>query len=74
MTLYPGGRYAVVSGTSFAAPFVSGAASLLFQVDEFPGLAESFHALCSGTGLTFNLGCGGLDLLQAVRFFQMEIG
>ncbi len=71
VTTYPGGSYAIVSGTSFAAPFVSGAAALLHQVDDFPGQAESIHALCSDDSeVTADLGCGLLDLYQAVTFFM----
>ncbi len=63
LTTYPGGGYALVSGTSFAAPFVSGGAALLYQVDDFPGQVEALHAFCSlENQKTEDPGCGRLDL------------
>jgi len=71
ITIYPGGGYAAVSGTSFAAPFVSGGASLLSQVDEIPGHAESLMAFCTDESeKVADMGCGRLDLLQAVKFLM----
>jgi len=66
ITTYPGGRYAAAWGTSFSAPFVSGAAALLAQLD--PGTDQNRAAgdLSHAARLTEELGHGRLDLYQGV--------
>ena len=66
VTLYPGGYYAVASGTSFAAPFVSGGAALMVQVDPGVDQAEAMQAYSSSKGLTPELGFGRINLYKAV--------
>ncbi len=67
LTTYPGGNYAVVSGTSFSAPFVSAGAALMVQVDADLTPAEAFQGFSNAKKLTPDLGFGRLDLYQAVR-------
>ncbi len=67
VTTYPGGNYAVVSGTSFSAPMVSAGAALLRQVDVDVSPSEAFLAFANAKKLTPDLGFGRLDLFQAVR-------
>jgi subtilisin family serine protease len=68
MTVYPGGHYAVVSGTSFSAPFVSGAAALLLQFEPALNQKEAVEYIYRAKKLaTDDLGAGRLDVYQAVR-------
>ncbi len=67
ITTYPGGNYAVVSGTSFSAPFVAAAVLLMLQVDVDTVPAEAFQALSLAKKLTADLGFGRLDLYQSVN-------
>ncbi len=67
ITVYPGGYYAVVSGTSFAAPFVSGGTTLLVQYDMNLDFDDAIQAFSNAKKLNADLGFGRLDLLQAVR-------
>ncbi len=67
VTVYPGGYYALVSGTSFAAPFVSGAGSLILQVDGDLDPSEVFGALAKARKLTPDLGFGRLDLYATLK-------
>ena len=67
VTLYPGGNYAVVSGTSFAAPFVSGGAALLLQVSPTLSQKAALLAFSNAKKLTFDMGYGRLDLYQALK-------
>ena len=67
VTLYPAGLYAVASGTSFAAPFVTGGFVLLNQVDNDISLSQALDAISSAKRLTPDLGYGRLDLYRALR-------
>ena len=67
ITTYPGGNYAVVSGTSFSAPFVAAAASMMVQVDGDVVPTEALAAFSNAKKLTSDLGFGRLDLFQSVR-------
>jgi len=66
ITTYPFGTYAAGWGTSFSAPFVSGAAALLRSVQ--PNLTEhqAARALSHAKYISPELGNGRLDLYQAV--------
>jgi thermitase len=59
---YPGGAWAWWSGTSFAAPFVSGEAALLLSIGRSPSQIQSTATPLSGSGL----GSGRIDCLAAV--------
>ncbi len=73
VTIYPGGYYAVVSGTSFAAPFVTGGAALMVQVDVDVNQEEADHAFSNGKKLTPDLGFGRLNLFQAVNSLRTMV-
>ncbi|NNE07381.1 MAG: S8 family serine peptidase [Gemmatimonadetes bacterium] len=79
---YPGGTYARGSGTSFAAPFVTGAAALLFSAGT-PGepgdLAQSLtdsvvvvDSLAGNAPFAGNLGQGRLDVESALTGYLAE--
>ena len=71
ISAYPGGYYALVSGTSFSAPLVSGEAALIKSLQR--GDAEK--AVSKGTvnidslnpGYQHKLGFGRIDMLRAVQ-------
>ena len=67
ISTYPFSTYAAGWGTSFSAPFVSGAGALLLSLDpttnESKAAAAVAHAVPVGTGM----GNGRLDLVQALQ-------
>ena len=71
ITLYPGGRYAAVSGTSFSTALVAGGASLLAQLQ--PNLDHRLAARYFDDGAVKlperELGDGRIDLREALRAF-----
>ncbi|HMI53813.1 MAG TPA: S8 family serine peptidase [Candidatus Saccharimonadales bacterium] len=77
VTTFPGDQYAVASGTSFSAPLVAGAASLMLeaakgniamQLQEADIARALRHAsACVNDG---SLGAGCMDLNQAVSFVK----
>ncbi len=68
VTLYPEGLYAVASGTSFAAPFVTGAFALLKQIDPDLQPIEALAAFSKVKRLGPELGFGRLDLFEALGY------
>ncbi len=77
VTTFPGDQYAVASGTSFSAPLVAGAASLMLdaandhvasQLQEADISRALQHATVCGTGGSLGAGC--MDLAQAVQFIK----
>ena len=66
ITPFPAGRYAAVSGTSFSAALVSGAAALIEQVK--PGIepTNAQEALSCAKRIGQDMGSGRLDLLSAL--------
>jgi len=66
ITTYPGGRYAAAWGTSFSAPFVTGAAALLVQIDPGTDHYRAADDLSHAARLTEELGHGRLDLYEGV--------
>ncbi len=67
VTTYPGASYAVVSGTSFAASFVSGGVNLMKQVEEDLTMAKIIHALSKHKIATPDLGYGRIDFYNVLR-------
>ncbi len=72
LTLYPGGSYALVSGTSFSAAIVSGGALLFVQLDKDVDQCEADQAFANAKKLGKSLGYGRIDLLQAVQTFVQD--
>jgi thermitase len=65
ITTYPKEHYAQVWGTSFSAPMVSGAASLLLDMNGKTNGAMAEKDLSHATAIGQELGAGELDLYQA---------
>jgi subtilisin family serine protease len=65
ITTYPMGHYAQVWGTSFSAPFVSGAASLLLDRNSRTNETIAAADLSNATPIRQELGAGELDLYRA---------
>jgi hypothetical protein len=82
VTTYPGGNFAAVSGTSFAAALITGGVSeMLLPQQGFPGNAPQvpqalnpFYVLesfCSaGSPNSVGGGCGVVNLVQAAKTAQ----
>jgi len=67
ISTYPFGTYAASSGTSFSAPFVSGAASLLLDMDKATGQAQAANAIGNAVPVGAGMGHGRLDLVLALQ-------
>lgn len=74
VSTYPFSTYAAGWGTSFSAPFVSGAGALLLNLDpttnELKAKTAVAHAVPVGTGM----GNGRLDLVQALQSVSPSSG
>src|SRR6266852_4874099 len=66
ITTYPFGTFGAGWGTSFSAPFVSGAAALLLSVSPSFNESSAERSLAHAVWITPDLGNGRLDLYQAV--------
>lgn len=66
ITTYPFGTYAAGWGTSFSAPFVSGAAALLLGVNTNLNESSAEQSLAHAVWISPDLGNGRVDLYQAV--------
>ena len=68
ITTYPFSTYAAVWGTSFSAPFVSGAADLVLSLSPGASQNSTASAVSAAQPLTqTGMGHGRLDLYQALR-------
>lgn len=65
ITTYPGNHYAAGWGTSFSAPMVAGAATLLLQQDPSIQLEDMVKALWKAVKVP-DMGHGRIDLVQAL--------
>lgn len=73
VSTYPFGTYAASSGTSFSAPFVSGAASLLFSMGKGISQAQAAAAIAHAVPVRDDgMGNGRLDLVLALQSFTTQ--
>jgi len=68
ISTYPGMRYAAGWGTSFSAPFVSGAAALLLDINGNINQTQAQRAVSQAVPVGQGLGAGRLDLFQACSY------
>jgi subtilisin family serine protease len=66
ISTYPYGTYSASSGTSFSAPFVSGTAALLLNINSKLNQAEAAAAIAHAVNVGQDLNNGRLDTYQAV--------
>ncbi|PYU54394.1 MAG: hypothetical protein DMG55_31645, partial [Acidobacteria bacterium] len=66
VTTYPFGTYAAGWGTSFSAPFVSGAAALLLNKQANTNESQAAAAVAHAMPVGPDMGNGRLDLVQAL--------
>ena len=66
VTTYPFGTFGAGWGTSFSAPFVSGAAALLLNVSTSFNESSAERSLAHAVWITPDLGNGRVDLYQAL--------
>ena len=67
VTTYPWSTYAAAWGTSFSAPFVSGTAALLLQVQWNMRFSNAAAAIANAKPIDSDLGHGRLDIFLAVQ-------
>src|SRR2546428_222077 len=72
ITTYPGKHYAAGWGTSFSAPFVSGAAALLVQIEATMDPDDVLDALSKGKDISRDSGRARLDLYKAL-FYRAKV-
>jgi hypothetical protein len=65
---FPGNRFAAGWGTSFSAPMVSGAMSLLLQMNSQLNQQTAGNAITQADPLDPGLGAGELDLVKALQY------
>ncbi len=66
ITTYPWGSFAAGWGTSFSAPFVSGAAALVVGLKSSATYSQASSAIGNAKTLSSDLGYGRLDLAQTI--------
>lgn len=67
VTTYPFGNYAAGWGTSFSAPFISGAAALMLSIDEPCDQHSSAQAVAHAHAIDPNAGNGRVDVYRAIQ-------
>src|SRR3989442_9926301 len=67
ITTYPFGTYSAGWGTSFSAPFVSGAGALLLNQQPATNEFQAATAVAHGVNVGADMGKGRLDLVQALQ-------
>ena len=66
ISTYPFGTYAASWGTSFSAPFVSGAAALMLDMDKGINEAQAASAIAKAVPVGDGMGNGRIDLVRAL--------
>ncbi len=74
VTTYPFSTYAAGWGTSFSAPFVSGVAALLLNVNCLSDQQSSADSTSHAQPINPNVGHGRLDIYQAVEAWSQAVG
>jgi subtilisin family serine protease len=74
VTTYPWGAYAAAWGTSFSAPFVSGTAALLLDVNPSVNESHAAQSIAHAKFISMDLGNGRLDIYQAVAAWRQTLG
>ena len=74
VSTYPFGTYAAGWGTSFSAPFVSGAGALLLNLDPTTNESKAAAAVAHAVPLGAGMGNGRLDLVQALQSVSPATG
>lgn len=67
ITTYPFSSYATGSGTSFSAPFVSGASALLLNLLPGANQSQAAAAVAHAVSVGADMGNGRLDIVQALQ-------
>jgi hypothetical protein len=68
ITTYPFGTFAAAWGTSFAAPYVSGQAALLVDMQSNASNSQVSSAVSRAKRLTYDLNYGRVDFYQAIQY------
>ena len=74
ISTYPFSTYAAGWGTSFSAPFVSGAGALLLNLDPTTNESKAAAAVAHAVPLGAGMGNGRLDLVQALQSVSPAAG
>jgi len=74
ISTYPGGTYAISSGTSFSAPLVAGTAALMLNAKSSLNQSQAASALSHAVQLTPDLNHGRLDAYQAISAWVNSSG
>ena len=69
---FPYASYAVGSGTSFSAPFVSGAATLLLDLNASLTRSDTAKAVSKAKPVNSDLGAGRLDIYRALQWLRFS--
>jgi subtilisin family serine protease len=73
ISTYPGGGYAIVSGTSFSTAIVSGAAAILAGAQPGMDYADAMDAFHYSLFLGRDLGFGRIDIPSALSAVQAQV-
>jgi hypothetical protein len=74
ISTYPFSTYAAGWGTSFSAPFVSGAGALLLNLDKTTNQSKAAAAVANAVPVGSGMGNGRLDLVQALQSVSPPAG